>query len=238
MAKVEFLYNGRNIDVYCNENDKFEKIIQKFSIKIQQNTADLCFLYGGQLIDKNLTFIGLVNSFDRQRKVISVIVTDNYYKGDNSMYLKENKELKEKLIEANKTIEKQNKEIQDLKYQISMIKSEGMTQINSLMEIIDKKDKQINQLKDKTNHKNPSNINLNDIKTIQFKSSDMKVDFAISCLGTQSFSEIEEKLYKEYPEYRETNNQFLHMGTVIKRFKTINENKIKNGDIIMMIVME
>ena len=82
MAKVEFLYNGRNIDVYCNENDKFEKIIQKFSIKIQQNTADLCFLYGGQLIDKNLTFIGLVNSFDRQRKVISVIVTDNYYKGD------------------------------------------------------------------------------------------------------------------------------------------------------------
>ena len=40
-----------------------------------------------------------------------------------------------------------------------MVKSEGMTKVNSLMEIIEKKDKEIKQLKDK-----PNNINLDSIK--------------------------------------------------------------------------
>ena len=229
MAKVEFWYNGSQIDILCKENDKLEKIILKFGIKIEKNTKDLCFLYGGQIIDKNLTFIGLANSFDRQRKVISVIVTDNYFKGNNTMILKEVKELKEKLNEANKTIEAQKKEIQELKYQISMVKSEGMTQVNSLMEIIEKKDKEIKQLKAK-----PNNINLNNIKTIQIISIDQKIRFSTSCLGTETFAEIEEKLYNEYPEYRKSNNIFLFNGNVVKRFNTMNENGIHDGDKILL----
>ena len=232
MAKVEFLYNGNTIDILCNENDKLEKIIRKFEIKMERNPNDLCFLYGGQIIDKNLTFIGLANSFDRQRKIISVIVTDNYYKGNNTIILKEVKELKEKLNEANKTIEELKKENQDLKYQISMVKSEGMTQVNSLMEIIEKKDKEIKQLKDK-----PNNINLDSIKAIQIQiiSTDGKIHFATSCIGTETFREIEEKLFREYSEYREYNNiYYLCKGRLIERFKTINENGIYDGDIIQM----
>ena len=45
----------------------------------------------------------------------------------------------------------------------------------------------------------------------------------------------EEKLYKEYPEYRETNNRFLANGSEVLRFKTINENKIGSGKPIMLI---
>jgi len=230
MAKVEFLYNGNIIDILCNENDKLEKIIRKFEIKTEKNPNDLCFLYGGQIIDKNLTFIGLANSFDRQRKIISVIVTDNYYKGNNTIILKEVKELKEKLNEANKTIEELKKENQDLKYEITKIKSEGMTQVNSLMEIIEKKDKEIKQLKDK-----PNNINLDSIKAIQILSSDNKIHFATSCIGTETFTEIEEKLFNRYPEYREYNHSYLCKGRVIQRFETINENGIYDGDIIIMI---
>ena len=50
---------------------------------------------------------------------------------------------------ANKTISTQKSEIQDLKYQITMNKNESIKQINNLMNIIEKKDEQINQLKEK-----------------------------------------------------------------------------------------
>ena len=111
-----------------------------------------------------------------------------------------------------------------------MVKSEGMTQVNSLMEIIEKKDKEIKQLKDK-----PNNINLDSIKAIQIISSDNKIHFATSCIGTETFTEIEEKLFNRYPEYREYNHSYMCKGRVIQRFETINENGIYDGDIIIMI---
>ena len=45
---------------------------------------------------------------------------------------------------------------------------------------------------------------------------------------------IEEKLYEEYPEYKETENYFIHSGNLIKRFKTIEENNIKSGKPIIL----
>ena len=45
----------------------------------------------------------------------------------------------------------------------------------------------------------------------------------------ETFAEIEERLYQQYPEYRETNNNFIANGKEILRFKTIKDNGIKNG---------
>ena len=59
--------------------------------------------------------------------------------------------------------------------------------------------------------------------------------YGIACPGNSIFAEIEEKLYKEYPEYRETNNIFLANGKEILRFKTINDNKIGTGEPIMLV---
>ena len=70
MAKVEFMYEGQKIDVYCNEKDKFSKVIQKFCSKAQKNMNDLCFLYNGKIVDTNLTFFNLANSFERKKNNI------------------------------------------------------------------------------------------------------------------------------------------------------------------------
>ena len=64
---------------------------------------------------------------------------------------------------------------------------------------------------------------------VYFTSSDQKIKFPIPCINTDIFAEVEEKLYKEYPEYRETNNFFISNGNQILRFKTIGENNIGNG---------
>ena len=43
---------------------------------------------------------------------------------------------------------------------------------------------------------------------VHFNSGDGKIDHGIKCLPTETFAEVEEKLYKIYDEYRETNTVF------------------------------
>ena len=127
-----------------------------------------------------------------------------------------------------------------------------MKEINDLNIQIKNKDNNIvllnNQLSNKINElnniKNNINNNYNDLvnninpgeKVISalFLSSDSKITYAISCKNTTPFVRIEEKLYEEYPEYKETDNHFLQNGLVIKRFKTVEENHIQSGKPIIL----
>ncbi len=54
-------------------------------------------------------------------------------------------------------------------------------------------------------------------------------------MKTDTFAEVEEKLYQNYPEYRETNNNFIFKGKIILRFKTVFENNIQDGDKIQLL---
>ena len=71
---------------------------------------------------------------------------------------------------------------------------------------------------------------------INFTSVDGKINEGITCIKTDTFAEVEEKLYQKYPEYREENNVFLSGGNIVKRFKKIYENNIKNGDKVILQV--
>ena len=72
-------------------------------------------------------------------------------------------------------------------------------------------------------------ININNLMSANFISTDGTLHYSIPCESSDIFAEIEEKLYKKYPEYRETNNLFLYKGQSVLRFKTLAENKIENG---------
>ena len=78
----------------------------------------------------------------------------------------------------------------------------------------------------------------NDIIVINFMSTDQAINTGIACTADDTFAEVEEKLYQMYNEYRNTNNILLHDGDVILRFKKIKENKIKNGDKILVKIPE
>ena len=69
---------------------------------------------------------------------------------------------------------------------------------------------------------------------LQIISTDHKVSFPIPCKNTNTFVKIEEELYKEYPEYKDVNTYFTVNGFEIKRFKSIQENNIKNKDKIIL----
>ena len=72
------------------------------------------------------------------------------------------------------------------------------------------------------------------ILCIQFKSTDQIIDLALPCKNTDIFVRLEEQLYEHYPEYKETNNYFTYNGILVKRFKSLIDNKIKNSDKILL----
>ena len=131
--------------------------------------------------------------------------------------------------------------------------------INNYRNIISKKDIELNNYKSQLNNNIISNnkVYINDMMCVNFISSDQNVHYAATCLKTNTFAEVEEKLYKQYPQYRETNNTFLANGMQVLRqypqyretnntflangmqvlrFKTIDENKIGNGLPVTLIV--
>ena len=65
---------------------------------------------------------------------------------------------------------------------------------------------------------------------------DQNVHYAVAAVKNNTFAEIEEKLYKQYPQYKETNNNFIANGAIVLRFKTIAENKIANGLPVTLVV--
>ena len=143
--------------------------------------------------------------------------------------------LKNELDKANKIIEQQKITINNLQNQLNNINNN----IKSYQNIINQKEQELNKLKlelQNINSQNRQYIDINKIMTVNFISMDQKIHFAVPCIDTNTFAEVEEKLYKQFPEYRETNNSFLANGQQVLRFKTIRQNNIGNGFPVTMII--
>ena len=72
--------------------------------------------------------------------------------------------------------------------------------------------------------------------SIKFISSEQDIDYSLITKNTEKFHKIEGILYEKYPKYMETNNYFLVGGNRINRNKTIEQNNIKNNDVITLII--
>ena len=145
----------------------------------------------------------------------------------NNMKDVEIEKLRSELANAHTIIEQQKITINNLQIELNKHLNN-----NSLQNIIIQKEIEINNLKlllKNNNIKDEKLYKFDDIMIVNFISTDSKVHFAVKCVKNNTFAEIEEKLYREYPEYRETNNTFLANGNQVLRFKTIEENKIGNG---------
>ena len=77
---------------------------------------------------------------------------------------------------------------------------------------------------------------MNKIMSVNFISIDEQTNFFVPCIDTDIFAQVEEKLYKQFPEYRLTKNNFIANGKPVSRFKTIAQNKIGNGLPVTMII--
>ena len=70
--------------------------------------------------------------------------------------------------------------------------------------------------------------------SIKFISCDQNINFSTFAKPKDDFTKIEKILYNNYPNYREIENYFLVNGIRINKSKTIEQNGIKNNDIITL----
>ena len=99
---------------------------------------------------------------------------------------------------------------------------------------------EINKLKSQFNDNSLDNFQPGDkILAIGFTSYDQKINnFFLPCKDSELFVRIEEKLYKEYSDYKNKETYFVVGANKIKRFKTLKENNIKSGSLIMLNIYE
>ena len=70
------------------------------------------------------------------------------------------------------------------------------------------------------------------IMSIIFTSSDQNIISSLICKNTDVFEFVENKFYEKYLEYKGLDNIFILNGRKIDKNKSLDENKIKNNDII------
>ena len=88
-------------------------------------------------------------------------------------------------------------------------------------------------------------LNINELKlniplpkeqliSIIFTSFDENIHYSIICKKTDSFSKIESLFYEKYPEYKTYQKIFISKGIKVDVSKNLEENNIKNSDIIVL----
>ena len=150
-------------------------------------------------------------------------------------YKNENKKLKNDLVRANKIIENLKKN-ENQNSNIKNLQDENKSLKNNLY----LKENEINQLKLKIKNNNTKDnyVKLDDIMVINFTSTDSSINYGIKCVVTDTFAEVEEKLYQIYDEFKNTNNMFTIKGRTILRFKNLKENNIRDGDKVLLFRIE
>ena len=142
----------------------------------------------------------------------------------------ENNNLKEKITKLNIEISK----IQELKDKIKKLENE-----------LDKKNNEIQQLLIKNNNIK-DNYEITSIKpgekimAINFVSMGNQniMNYNLVCKNVDLFVRLEERLYKDFPQFKEYETYFEVNGKRIKRFKTIEQNNIKTNDIINIFTID
>ena len=199
-----------------------------------------CIIFLIKLKFESNTFLDFINDnsikYDNNEDIKIVNINNISSEKENKEYINKIKELELKIKELELKIKEKDIIINEEK-----IKNENLN-------------KRIKELESISNN-NLQNSNIieleNEIKlfrkycnfsegekliSIKFISSAQDIDYPIITKNTKMFIELEPMIYKKYPKYMETNNYFLVGGNRINRNKTIEQNNIKNNDIITLII--
>ena len=173
---------------------------------------------------------------------------------NNSELIDYNKTLSDYKIKDNSTIEFE--ECEHSKScsptpKLEKEKEELIEQINKEKNKIEELKKENNNLKQKLENYNLKNTKKSEylVKSINQGDKILAVNFVsignkdiehynLICKNSDLFISLEERLYEDFPKFKEYNTLFKVNGKTMKRFKTIDENNIQNNDVISIYLNE
>ena len=158
---------------------------------------------------------------DEKNKNQSYINTINGLNSQINMYKSQLNEEKNKNLSYNNIINGLNETISFLKKQLTDEKNKNKNNFQNM--------NQQNNAREIT-YINPGEK----IMTINFVSQGNQdiTNYSLACKNTDLFVRLEEILYQDYPKFKDFETYFEVRTKRIKRFKTIEENDIRNNDVI------
>ena len=238
---VEFLKKVGRTDLIGNKSNKVEFILNGKYINFNEQRKIEDFF---QNVQNPILIVNLVNMINKsktleERKHSKYLLNFERNTVSNSSF-NFHDNLNNHSINKNK-IHQYESEIEELKKQLNeeinknkKTKKENckLWQQKQMFKIIDEKLRY-----SKENWKNELNpgetlLEINFIK----KGKENDGCYKYSCKNNELFVRLEERFYKDYPELKEYDINFAINGQKIKRFKTIDENQIKNNDLIEFVI--
>ena len=131
----------------------------------------------------------------------------------------------------NEEIIKEKKEKEKLSEELNVMKENS----NNILAAINEKEKEINFVRSSLPFQFKEGEKL---MCVIFQNIDQSIHYPMICKNTQIFNNLENLLYEKFDKYKETENYFLCSGKRIIKTKTLEENNIKDGSIILLNVLE
>ena len=162
----------------------------------------------------------------------------NEERNKNKILEDENKVLKNKI---NKLTQDYNNKIKKYESDMNKLKEKN----KELEKLIDEQKKEINDYVFKLNNLSDNNQALS-VKTgdkiisVNFltQGSQDIFNYSMACKTSDLFVRLEERLYQDFPKFRNVETFFMVNVNRILRFKTLEENGIKNNAIISLFTTE
>ena len=201
-------------------NNTSNEKINYLELKNQQLNSEILRLNNELNIEKNNSIL-LSQRIKELEKIINIKSKEKSNENQNININMINKE-KNLINELNEKLKNLNDRLN---------RSINKDKINELYEEIRIKDKIISSFPVKLSEGEK-------LLSVIFVSVDQKIHYSTICKNTDKFSKIENLLYDAYPEYIETENHFFVNGNKVNKYKSLENNKIKNNDIIMLKKIE
>ena len=187
-----------------------------------------------ELFPNNAEFLSDVNILKEnlQKMNINLNIIQNY----DNLLEKFLSNFKNKNLNQNEVILNAEKEkVKNLTKEIELLK-ENIRLKNCNTERLNQNRNAIHSYRVKRTRNSIDNIQPGEIiYSVQFISVDQKINYNIPCKNTDIFVDIEEILLNEYPEYKDKELYYHANSSKVKRFKTMEENGIKNNDDKIMV---
>ena len=209
--------NSIKIQMRTYSKKIFGNLVKRFIVLTQYNKKIHFYFNNSELIDYNKTLS------DYKIKDNSTIEFEECEHSKSCSFIpkleKEKEELIEQLNKEKNKIEELKKENNNLKQKLENYNLKNTKKSEYLVKSINQGDK---------------------ILAVNFVSIGNKdiEHYNLICKNSDLFVSLEERLYKDFPKFKEYNTLFKVNDTTIKRFKTIDENNIQNNDVISIYLNE
>ena len=210
--------NSKDLEVYQNVINKVTQQINK--LEKENSNIQLTFNNKLEILkeenDKLKNKINILEKENQETKILyltekeksNIIIANDDEKGQESIVkLKINIREKEERIAI---LEKTNK---------------------NLIESIDENKKILNSIKGRLSFDIKEGEKL---MCVVFRTGDQSIIQPIMCKNKQKFNEVENLLYEKCPQFKESENYFLANGNKVNKSKTLEENKIKDDEILLL----